>query len=240
MYIKIFLKLHNIFINLAKESHTTEDYVNIVLMDYNLQRILSIYLGNMLYDVELLKYISNDTYKTYSNIHPLKNISENEFYETVLSTLQKRSINPNFKNSFNEKNEDINACEEFKIIEAVKKKEKPSIYNMPLHYDISSKMHDALIGLIDFNCSFDDCINIAFLDYNLQLVINSQLGVSKFNDKLLEQVIRKIYAVKSDTEQVNYLTYNDFYKSVLLKLKGLCINNTVIYDYDKKIKELEK
>lgn len=110
--------------------------------------------------------------------------------------------------------------------------------SMNIHHELSMKIHEVLINQLGENSSVNDYVNIVILDYNIQTVLNSLLGVTPYDDFLMNCVTGEFYKKKWNSSPLNKVSYPEFYKQVLTTLKKTIINYNVIDGLDDKIKRL--
>ena len=139
------------------------------------------------------------------------------------------------------KRANLNYGDEIKNADIIAKEEKSVMRkNLNLYHQISSKIHEIFINMINEASSIDECTNLAISEYNLQFILNSYLGVLPYDDDLVQYIIGEIYNKKWNEPPLIHTPYPTFYKKVLEGLKNRAINYDVIDGHKAKIKELSK
>lgn len=109
---------------------------------------------------------------------------------------------------------------------------------MELHHELSMKIHEIILSGLNENNSVSDYIDMALLDYNIQMVINSLLGVTPYDDFLMTCITNEFYKDNWKHEPLKRVRYSEFCKLVLSELKKTIINDKVKDGLDIKIKSL--
>ena len=105
------------------------------------------------------------------------------------------------------------------------------------HHKMAMLVHEILINQLDKNSTINDCIDKILLDYNIQCICNTMLGIVPYDDELIKLVIGEFYG---EIEDKIHITYNELCIRVLTVLKERAANYKVTDGIDEQIAILKR
>lgn len=109
---------------------------------------------------------------------------------------------------------------------------------MELHHELSMKIHEILIKQLDDTSTIKEYTNLILLDYRLQTIINDMLGITPFDNFLIDCTMGEFYKQKWNTYPLSAISYPNFCKEVLTTMKKTIVNHNVTDGINEKIKKL--
>ena len=115
----------------------------------------------------------------------------------------------------------LNKGNELKNLESIINERKECEYmnknekSMDLHHELSMKIHEILLNQLGENSSVREYVNMTLLDYNIQMILNSLLGVTPYDDFLINCIMGEFYKEKWNKKPLNKISYPEFCKQVL-------------------------
>ena len=100
---QIAMKVHEIILSKLDKNSTVQEYVNMALLDYDIQTYLNNKLGITPYDDFLFNCITGEFYKERWNSAPLNNIAYPDFCKKVLLQLKESVMNKDTDNGIDDK-----------------------------------------------------------------------------------------------------------------------------------------
>lgn len=117
----------------------------------------------------------------------------------------------------------------------MKKSEKA----MKLHHELSMKVHEIMLNQLDSDSPINEHIDLMLLDYNIQSMLNSMLGVIPYDSFLLDCVVSEFYRSMYYTPALNNVSYPEYSIQVLQTLKDRTINYGVVDGLEQEIEKLD-